>query len=50
MRRLKTEPTASVVRGHAFVQNLHRGHHESGDDALPVFRRATAFDELRSAV
>jgi len=51
MRGLKTERTASVVvRGHAFVQNLHRGHYELGVDALPVFRRATAFDELRSAV
>jgi hypothetical protein len=51
MRGLKTERTASVVvRGHAFVQNLRRGHYELGVDALPVFRLATGFDELRSAV
>ncbi len=51
MRGLKTERTASlVVRGHAFVQNLRRGHYELGVDALPVVRLATAFDELRSAV
>lgn len=51
MRGLKTARTASVVaRGHAFVQNLRRGHHELGIDALPVFRLAAAFDELRSAL
>jgi len=51
MRGLKTERTASVVvRGYAFVQNLRRGHYELGVDALPVFRLATAFEELRSAV
>ena len=38
MRGLKTNRTASVViRGHAFVQNLRRGHYESGVDAAPVF-------------
>jgi transposase-like protein len=31
MRGLKTDPTAKVViRGHAFMQNLRRGHHELG--------------------
>ena len=34
MRGLKTARTASVViRGHAFVQNLRRGHHELGGRA-----------------
>ena len=43
--------TASVViRGHAFVQNLRRGHFELAVDASPVFRPATAFVELRPAV
>jgi IS6 family transposase len=51
MRGLKTDRTASVViRGHAFVQNLRRGHYELAVDALPVFRLATACDELRPAV
>jgi transposase-like protein len=48
MRGLKTDRTASVViRGHAFVQNLRRGHYELGVEAPPVLRLATAFDELR---
>jgi IS6 family transposase len=51
MRGLKTDRTASVViRGHAFVQNLRRGHHELAVDAPPVFRLATACDELRPAI
>jgi IS6 family transposase len=51
MRGLKTDRTASVViRGHAFVQNLRRGHYELAVDAPPVFRLATAFDELRPAI
>jgi hypothetical protein len=51
MRGLKTEPTASVViGGHAFVQNLRRGHDELAVDATPGFRLATAVDELRPAI
>ena len=51
MRGLKTDRTASVViRGHAFVQNLRRGHYELGVEAAPVFRMAIAFDELRIAI
>ncbi|MDP1876265.1 MAG: IS6 family transposase [Actinomycetota bacterium] len=51
MRGLKTDRTASVViRGHAFIQNLPRGHYELGVDASPVFRLASAFDELRLAI
>ena len=51
MRGLKTDRTASVViRGHAFVQNLRRGHYELGDEVAPVFRLATAFDELQLAI
>jgi len=50
-RGLKTHRTASVViRGHAFVQNPRRGHYELPVDAAPVFRLATAFDELGLAV
>ncbi len=51
VRGLKTHRTASVViRGHAFVQNLRRGHYELAVDAGPLFRLATAFDELRPAI
>jgi hypothetical protein len=46
-----TNRTASVViQGHAFVQNLRRGHYELGIEVLPVFRLATAFDELQLAI
>jgi len=51
MRGLKTHRTAAVViRGHAFIQNLRRGHYELAIDASPVVRLATAFDELQPAV
>jgi len=51
MRGLKTDRTASVViRGHAFIQNLRRGHYELGVETVPVFRLATAFDELQLAI
>ena len=51
MRGLKTHRTASVViRGHAFIQNLRRGRYELAVDAAPVFRLATAFDELTPAI
>jgi transposase-like protein len=36
MRDLKRHPTASVIiEGHAFMQNLRRGHYELGVGALP---------------
>ena len=51
MRGLKTDRTASIViRGHAFIQNLRRGHYELGVDTVPALRLATAFDELRVAI
>jgi len=51
MRGLKTDRTASgVIRGHAFIQNLRRGHYELAIDAEPALRLATAFDELRAGV
>src|SRR5680860_928569 len=51
MRGLKHHRTASVViRGHAFIQNLRRGHYELAVDTAPMFRVATAFDELRPAI
>ena len=47
MRCLKRDRTASVViRGHAFIQNLRRGHYKLGVDARPGLTIAAAFDEL----
>jgi transposase-like protein len=51
MRGLKTARTASVViRGHAFIQNLRRGHYELGVEVATAFRLATAFDDLQLAI
>jgi transposase-like protein len=51
MRGLKTDRTASVViLGHAFVQNLRQGHYGLGVETAPVYRLATAFEELRLAI
>jgi len=48
MRGLKTDRTARVlIRGHAFMQNLRRGHYALGVDARSRHLRvAAAFDEL----
>jgi hypothetical protein len=50
-RGLKRDRTASaVIRGHAFIQNLRRGHYELGVNALNQHLRvAAAFDELAEA-
>jgi transposase-like protein len=52
MRGLRTDRTASVViRGHAFVQNLRRGHYELGVEARHErLRVAAAFDELAESI
>jgi transposase-like protein len=51
MRGLQTDRTAQVIiAGHAFMQNLHRGHYELGIDAPPVKRVAAAFAELAQAI
>jgi len=52
MRGLRTDRTAStVIRGHAFVQNVRRGHYELGADARHVrLRVAAAFDELAASI
>jgi transposase-like protein len=52
MRGLRTDRTATVViRGHAFIQNLRRGHYELGVEARHVrLRLAAAFDELAEAI
>ena len=52
MRGLKTDQTASVIiGGHAFMQNLRRGHYELGVEARNRHLRvAAAFDELAQAL
>ncbi|MEJ7801611.1 MAG: IS6 family transposase [Ilumatobacter sp.] len=51
MRGLKRDRSASVViRGHAFMQNLRRGHYELGIDALQGLTAEAAFDELGPAI
>ena len=51
MRGLKTDRTASViVRGHALVQNIRRGHYQFDCDTDPAARLEAAFEELRSAL
>jgi hypothetical protein len=48
---LKRDRSASVIiEGHAFIQNLRRGHYELGVDALPGMTIAAAFDELALVV
>ena len=47
MLGLKTDRTASVViRGHALVQNIRRGHHQFDYDADSTSRLEAAFSEL----
>ena len=41
---------AVIAAGHAFVQNLRRGHYELAPDACPPLRLAAAFAELAQAM
>jgi transposase-like protein len=51
MRGLRSDRTARVIiAGHAFMQNLRRGHYELGLDAPPALRVVTAFTELAHAI
>ena len=51
MRGLKQLRSARVIStGHAFVQNLRRGHYELGVDFNPQHRIAEAFTELTHAI
>ena len=52
MRGLRTDRTASnVIRGHAFVQNVRRGHYELGVEAEnECLRLAAAFDQLAEVI
>jgi len=51
MRGLRTDRTAqTIIAGHAFMQNLRRGHYELGLDAPHGLRIAAAFTELAAAI
>jgi transposase, IS6 family len=51
MRGLKrVRSAARIAAGHAFTQNLRRGHYELATDVPPRLRLATAFTELALAV
>jgi hypothetical protein len=51
MRGIKTDLGARIViAGHAFVQNLRRGHYELAVDQPVQLRVAVAFDELAMAI
>ncbi len=51
MRGPKRDPTARViVRGHALMQNIRRGHYELGVDARTDRRVAAAFTELARVI
>ncbi len=41
---------ARIAAGHAFVQNLRRGHYELAIEVPPQLRLATAFTELAQAM
>ena len=51
MRGLKQDRGARVIiMGHAFIENLRRGHYELAVDAPVKQRVAVAFDELAAAI
>jgi transposase, IS6 family len=51
MRGLKRDHTARVIiRGHALMQNIRRGHYELGVECRPHQRVATAFTELARVI
>jgi hypothetical protein len=51
MRGLKRDRTAAVIiAGHAFMQNLRRGHYELGVDARSHRGVADAFTELARTI
>jgi hypothetical protein len=51
MRGLRTDRTVQmIIAGHAFMQNLRRGHYELGLDAPRGMHIAAAFTELAGAI
>jgi transposase, IS6 family len=51
MRGLKRHRSARIISaGHAFVQNIRRGHYELATDIPARHRIHAAFDELAMAI
>ncbi len=51
MRGLKRDHSARVIiRGHALMQNVRRGHYELGIDARTRRRVETAFTKLAQTI
>jgi hypothetical protein len=51
MRGLKRLRSAQVIcAGHAFIQNIRRGHYELGTEETVNLRVLAAFDELALAI
>jgi IS6 family transposase len=51
MRSLKTDQSARIIiAGHAFIQNIRRGHYELGVDEPMTLRVAAVFDALALAI
>jgi transposase-like protein len=51
MRGLKTDQSARIIiAGHAFIQNIRRGHYELGVDEPMTLRVMSAFDRLALAI
>ncbi|RAO29974.1 hypothetical protein PSN13_05173 [Micromonospora saelicesensis] len=51
MRGLRSDRTAqTIITGHAFMQNLRRGHYELATGVAPGLRVAAAFTELARAI
>ena len=51
MRGIKKDRSLRIIAaGHAFIQNLRRGHYELGTDATTLDRVAVAFTELALAI
>jgi hypothetical protein len=51
MRGLRTDRTAQIlIAGHAFMQNLRRGHYELATHAPAAHPVAAAFTELARAI
>ena len=52
MRGLRTDRTATIaISGHAFIQNVRRGHYELGVETRhDRLRAAAALDELTTLI
>jgi hypothetical protein len=51
MRGLKRHRSARILAaGHAFVQNLHRGHYDVATEVTRRLRLRVAFDDLALAI